>query len=184
MTIADDSFLTFEYRRRISDPTFGYIVEISRDARNWANAAAEIAEVSVTDEGDGTERVIVRLLAPLGSEDLVLLRVRVNPDAGDPGALFAAWMAARGEIDPLATKASEPINNLLAYAFGLDLAGGDASVALPKSGEMTIGEDSFLTLEYRRRISDPTFGYMVEISRGRPELGQRGGRHRRSQCHR
>ena len=43
-------------------------------------------------------------------------------------------MAARGETHPLATKAGEPVNNVLAYAFGLDLAGGDASVALPKSG--------------------------------------------------
>ena len=109
--------------------------------------------------------VIVRLLAPLGSEDLVLLRVRVNPDAGDPGALFAAWMAARGEIDPLATQAGEPINNLLAYAFGLDLAGGDVAVALPSSGDITILDEVFLTLSYRQRLSDPGIGYTVQSSR-------------------
>ncbi|MDA0766953.1 MAG: lamin tail domain-containing protein [Verrucomicrobia bacterium] len=165
MTIDDDTFLTFEYRRRISDPSIGYMVEISRDGQNWANAAADIVEVSGTDEGDGTERIIVRLLAPLGSEELVLLRVRVTPGAGDTGALFDAWMADRGETDPLATKAGEPMSNLLAYAFGLDLAGGDAGVALPISGEMTILEETFLTLSYRRRLSDPGIGYTVQTSR-------------------
>jgi hypothetical protein len=87
-----------------------------------------------------------------------------TPGSSELSVAFAAWLAARGETDPLATKEGEPVNNLLAYAFGLDLAGGDPFVALPRSGEMTIVDDTFLTFEYRRRLSDPGIGYTVQTS--------------------
>lgn len=88
-----------------------------------------------------------------------------SPGGPESQTQFDAWMAARGQTDPLATMPGEPVNNLLSYAFGLDLAGGDPAVALPRVGKLTVGDDSFLCYEYRRRLSDPTLGYTVEISR-------------------
>jgi hypothetical protein len=164
MTAGNEEFLTYEYRRRLSDPTLGYTVELSRDGVLWFDGTVELVEVGVAEEGDGTERVTVRLTNPLGSEEVILLRVRVTPGGGGPLSPFAAWMAARGETDPNATMPGEPVSNLLSYAFGLDLAGGDAGVALPRAGEVAVGNESFLSYEYRRRLDDPGLGYTVELS--------------------
>jgi hypothetical protein len=165
LTIGDDSFLTYEYRRRLNTPLLGYLVEISRNGRDWTDGTPDLITVGIAGEGDGTERVTVRLKNPLGSETLVLLRLRVTQIVANPGDAFAGWMAARGETDPFASKPGEPVNNLLSYAFGLDLASGDAAVALPQFGMLTIGDASFLSYEYRRRSGDPTISYRVEISR-------------------
>ena len=164
VVIGEESFLSYEYRRRLGDPALGFTVEISRDGLHWSDGAPELVVVAVADEGDGTERVTVRLRQPLGSEEVVLLRVRVSPGRPGSGSAFEAWMAARGETDPLATKSGEPVSNLLSYAFGLDLAGGDIGVALPKFGVVSVDGHSFLSYDYRRRLSDPTLGYTVEIS--------------------
>ena len=93
----------------------------------------------VADEGDGTDRVTVRLKDPLGSEPLILLRVSVTLGGPGPeGGLFASWMAARGETDPLAVKEGEALNNLLTYGFGVD----EARQAIAEAGASF---DSYLT---------------------------------------
>jgi hypothetical protein len=93
------------------------------------------------------------------------LLVGGNPGGAELDPSFAAWMAARGEFNPSATLPGEPVNNLLSYAFGLDLADGDAGVALPRPGRLMVGGESFFSYEYRRRTSAPAIGYAVEISR-------------------
>ena len=89
---------------------------------------------------------------------------------GSPGAvdlengLFAAWMAARGETDPLAVKEGEALNNLLTYGFGVDLA-RTFGEAIPIVGTTESGGQTYLTLSHRRRLGDPSLRYEVELSR-------------------
>lgn len=86
---------------------------------------------------------------------------------GSPGSadsLFTAWMAARGQIDPLATMPGAVVNNLLTYAFGVDLAGNDPTVAQPEIGTTMVGTGEHLTIAFRRRLGDPSLGYEVEWS--------------------
>ncbi|MCF7731813.1 MAG: lamin tail domain-containing protein [Akkermansiaceae bacterium] len=116
----------------------------------------------------GTSLVLINPAAgnsATGTDWSASLLVGGNPGGAELDPTFAAWMAARGEFNPFATKPGEPVSNLLSYAFGLDLAGGDAGVALPRLGKLTTGGESFFSYEYRRRLSAPTLGYAVEISR-------------------
>jgi Lamin Tail Domain/CotH kinase protein len=70
---------TFVYRRRMSgDPGLAYLPEWSPDGETWLSAAASVTEISATPLGDGTERVSLRLDAPLNSETRILLRLRVT----------------------------------------------------------------------------------------------------------
>ena len=118
-----------------------------------------------------TEGTSLVLIDPIGEDPSLGSSWNASSEpGGSPGGpeisgAFADWLAARGESDPLATKPGDPVNNLLAYAFGLDLAGGDIAIALPRSGKITILDETFLTLEYRRRLSDPDVAYSVQSSR-------------------
>ena len=77
--------------------------------------------------------------------------------------LFAAWMAARGETDPLAVKEGESLSNLLTYGLGVDLA-NTFGEAMPIVGTTTLAGETYLTLSHRRRLSDPSIEYDVELS--------------------
>ena len=79
LEVGGTPFISYEYRRRLSDPAVGYSVEISRDGVNWSDGTGDLVEVGVADELDGTERVTVRLKNPPGYDRLLLLRVRVTP---------------------------------------------------------------------------------------------------------
>jgi len=89
---------------------------------------------------------------------------------GSPGAvdledgLFADWMAARGETDPLAVKEGEALSNLLTYGLGVDLA-STFEEAMPVVGTTESGGQSYLTLSHRRRLGDPSIGHDIELSR-------------------
>ncbi|MDE0827383.1 MAG: lamin tail domain-containing protein, partial [Akkermansiaceae bacterium] len=86
---------------------------------------------------------------------------------GSPGVvnpeLFAAWMAARGETDPLAVKEGESLSNLLTYGLGVDLA-NTFGEAMPIVGTTTLAGETYLTLSHRRRLGDPSIEYDVELS--------------------
>ncbi len=86
---------------------------------------------------------------------------------GSPGTSeqspFAAWMAARGETDPLATIAGSSVNNLLTYAFGVDLASNNPAVVQLQFGT-TPGLTPQETMAFRRRLGDPSFRFEVEWS--------------------
>ena len=73
-------------------------------------------------------------------------------------------MDVMGETDPLATQPGAPVNNLLTYAFGVDLAGGDLIASMPAVGVTEVGMQNFLTFEYRRRMIDPVVGYLIQSS--------------------
>ena len=86
---------------------------------------------------------------------------------GSPGTadnLFAAWMAARGQTDPLATMPGASVNNLLTYAFGVDLAGGNPAAVQPAFGTTMAGPVAHRTVEFRRRPGDPAISFDVEWS--------------------
>ena len=90
-----------------------------------------------------------------------------SPGRGDtivaPG-LFAAWMTARGERDPLAIKPGEVMNNFLTYGFGLDLAGASLATTQPVFGTTVLDNLESKTFEYRRRLGDPTLKFELEQS--------------------
>jgi hypothetical protein len=59
----------------------GIVVEVSDDLSDWSPAAPEdYVEHSVTDNGDGTESVVIRLTAPLvtGQPKFIRLSVEAN----------------------------------------------------------------------------------------------------------
>jgi hypothetical protein len=88
-----------------------------------------------------------------------------SPGIAEPaGTLFTAWMAARGQSDPMATRPGDPYNNLLTYALGIDLAGGSPAGGQPVMGQGTAGAEQFRTLTYQRRLGDPTVQYAIEWS--------------------
>jgi hypothetical protein len=70
----------------------------------------------------------------------------------------------RGEVDPLATMSGEVLNNLLTYALGTDLAGGNVEGAMPTAEVVTIGGQRYLTMSYRRRMEATDIGYAVDFS--------------------
>ncbi len=46
-------------------------MEISRDGLHWTDGSPDLVQVGVADEGDGSDRVTVRLKDPFGSEPLI-----------------------------------------------------------------------------------------------------------------
>lgn len=65
--------------RRLKNPAgLSYAVEVSTDLRTWSSAAGSTAQVSATDNGDGTETVTVRSTVAVGSAPQLFLRVRVT----------------------------------------------------------------------------------------------------------
>jgi len=83
---------------------------------------------------------------------------------GTGGSPFAAWLAARGQTDPLATAPGASVNNLLTYAFGVDLADGNPAVIQPALSTVTLTGVPRHLLEFRRRTGDPALIFKVESS--------------------
>lgn len=76
---------------------------------------------------------------------------------------FAKWMSDRGESDPMNTKDGEIYNNLLTYAFGLDL--GDANrKSTPSIQVIELDGNQYLGLEYQKRSNSTGLNYLIEYS--------------------
>ena len=78
---------------------------------------------------------------------------------GSPGRIettspFLSWMKNREQINPLAVKEGEVINNLLTYAFGLDLIDFNSVEAVPTPGSVVIEGQEHLSLRFLQRNSD------------------------------
>jgi hypothetical protein len=76
---------------------------------------------------------------------------------------FASWMSDRGESNPMNTKDGEIYNNLLTYAFGLDL--GDANRNSTPSVQVIESDGNlYLALEYQKRSNATGLNYVIEYS--------------------
>ncbi|MDG2122240.1 MAG: hypothetical protein P8J87_00990, partial [Verrucomicrobiales bacterium] len=63
---------------RIQDSGLTFIIERSSDLETWTDAVAAVTEISVTDLGNGTERVESRLNPPISDSHRAWLRLRVS----------------------------------------------------------------------------------------------------------
>lgn len=84
--------------------------------------------------------------------------------AEDVAGGFASWMEVRGEVDPLAIRQGEVLNNLLTYALGSELADGSVEAVMPVAGAISIAGRRYLTISYRKRMNAPDIGYAVDVS--------------------
>jgi hypothetical protein len=73
-------------------------------------------------------------------------------------------MKNREQINPLAVKEGEVINNLLTYAFGLDLIDFNSVEAVPTPGSVVIEGEEHLSLRFLQRNSDNALKYTIELS--------------------
>ena len=77
---------------------------------------------------------------------------------------FSTWMTLRNENNPLAVKDGELFNNLLTYAFGLDLSEENATENLPKAILNLLNDNRFLGINYQKRSNIPGVNFVVEFS--------------------
>ncbi len=122
----------------------------------------------VSPDTDGTSLILINPSGgntPSGGDWTASLQVGGSPGrAEDSGGGFASWMAFRGEVDPLATRSGDVLNNLLTYALGTDLADGNVEGVMPAAGVVTIGGQRYLTMSYGRRMNAADIGYAVDFS--------------------
>jgi hypothetical protein len=122
----------------------------------------------VSPDTDGTSLVLIDPSGgntASGADWTASLQIGGSPGrAEDAGEGFASWMAFRGEVDPLATKSGDVLNNLLTYALGADLAGGNAEAAMLAAGIVTIGGQRYFTMSYHRRMDATDIVYAVDFS--------------------
>tara|TARA_B100000902_G_scaffold114803_1_gene115776 strand:+ start:13 stop:1020 length:1008 start_codon:yes stop_codon:yes gene_type:complete len=77
---------------------------------------------------------------------------------------FSTWMTLRNENNPLAVKDGELFNNLLTYAFGLDLSEENATENMPKAVLNLLNDNRFLGINYQKRSNIPGVNFVVEFS--------------------
>ena len=77
---------------------------------------------------------------------------------------FSSWMTLRNENNPLAVKDGEQFNNLLTYAFGLDLSEENATENMPKAVLNLLNDNRFLGINYQKRSNIPGVNFVVEFS--------------------
>ena len=88
---------------------------------------------------------------------------------GSPGGVekvsaFLNCLNDREEIDPLAVKKGETVNNFLTYAFGLDLIEIDNEDAVPSPSSVIIDGKEYLSLKFLQRNSDKALQYKIQLS--------------------
>ena len=122
----------------------------------------------VSPDSDGTSLVLMNPSGgstTSGGDWTASLQVGGSPGrAEDAAGEFAAWMAARGEVDPLAIRSGDVLNNLLTYALGAELTDGSVQAVMPVAGAIRIAGNSYLTMSYRRRTNASDIGYAVDFS--------------------
>ncbi|MDE0571146.1 MAG: lamin tail domain-containing protein, partial [Verrucomicrobiales bacterium] len=87
-----------------------------------------------------------------------------SPGAAETVTAFSIWLKEREEVNPLAVKPGEVLNNVFTYAFGLDISNLRPEDAVPSPGLVTLEGKDYLTIKYHKRISDPELKYAVELS--------------------
>ncbi|MFN0125948.1 MAG: FN3 associated domain-containing protein [Verrucomicrobiales bacterium] len=90
-----------------------------------------------------------------------------TPATGEgEGSSFASWMAVRGQSDPLAVPPGQSMNNLLVYAFGLDLYSDVHALPTTAIAPFTVDGTTadYLVMTWARRIDAPDIVMAPEIS--------------------
>ena len=87
-----------------------------------------------------------------------------SPGVAETVTAFSIWLEEREEVNPLAVKPDEVLNNVFTYAFGLDISNLRPEDAVPSPGLITLEGEDYLTIKYHKRISDPELKYDVELS--------------------
>ncbi len=77
---------------------------------------------------------------------------------------FAAWMENRGETNPLVVKSGDLLNNLLTYAFGIDLISENPQGGIPSLDIVELEGRQYFALEYRQRKDASGIVFIVETS--------------------
>ena len=77
---------------------------------------------------------------------------------------FAAWMENRGETNPLVVKSGDLLNNLLTYAFGIDLISENPQGGIPSLDIVELEGRQYFALEYRQRKDASGIVFVVETS--------------------
>ena len=90
--------------------------------------------------------------------------VSLYENTGSANTLFAVWMAARGQTDPLATMPGAVVTNLQNYAFGVDLASNNPNVTQAILGTTTFEAQQYRTISYRLRLGNPLLVDEIEWS--------------------
>lgn len=78
--VDSDSFVSISYTRPNDLTGIVYTVEASSDLESWDGGTTEVADVSETDNQDGTTTVVKRDARPLASEERRVMRLSVTLD--------------------------------------------------------------------------------------------------------
>ncbi len=97
----------------------------------------------------------------LTEDNLIETSGDVTPGTGH----FAAWLAGRGQTDPMADPDGNGWNELLTYALGSDLAsGGNVYFAALETLNVGRQDGEYMTLTYQARDVSPEVDQVVEVS--------------------
>ncbi|MED5586781.1 MAG: lamin tail domain-containing protein [Verrucomicrobiota bacterium] len=133
----------------------------------------------VSPDSDGTSLVLINPSAgntTNGADWSASQQAGGSPGRNeDPVGGFAEWMENRGEVDPLATRSGDVLNNLLTYALGPDLTEGNVGEVIPFAGIIEIAGNNYLTMTYRQRMDAPGIGYTVDYSPDKKAWEEAGG---------
>jgi hypothetical protein len=157
-----DDYMTITHLRNLSADDTTLLPEGSYDLRTWFGGEANFPIVSETNRGDGTSLVTRRTLLPVvgwaGRNIYLRLRARAVVAIS-----LVDWMAGQGAADPEAPFGSSSISNLLAYAFGADLA-SIPEAALPRVSIVNAGGVDYPALTYRIRKGAEALVCEMEVS--------------------
>jgi hypothetical protein len=67
INISGSNYLTLTYTQVIADADISYIVQVSGDLKTWKSGSSYTSTVSTTNNGNGTQTVVVRDLTPIST---------------------------------------------------------------------------------------------------------------------
>ncbi len=77
--VAGVSHFALRYVRSTGNPTAAITAEVSGDLVTWQSGPGFTTIHQATDNGDGTETVVERMLAPIAESARHFMRLRVTP---------------------------------------------------------------------------------------------------------
>jgi hypothetical protein len=148
-----------------SDSDSGTSIETSQDgATDWTRLLNTVPGANTITVGGLTPATVgwFRVRALHGMDD----SLPTDPLAATTWSYFQQWKNdTLGDFNApdLADGDSDGAATLLEYALATNPF-ADSSAEMPRSGSVIVGEDTFLTLEFRRRIGSSGLTYTVESS--------------------
>jgi hypothetical protein len=164
----------------------GYVQLVFARSQNLANGAGRLAllkfrvnsgatpglnsELAIADSrfSDSTGVIDLRQKDTLSTTDgLVTVTLGQNIDNANNG-LPDWWETLNGmslfEANANLDPERDGMNNFLEYAFGANPAFPDVRERGPQSGMVTVGQQTFLSIGFYRRVGDPTLVYRIRES--------------------